>query len=213
MKEVFIQYVGYVKKTGIVGILVTCTVVFSGIWLIFKPIDNPPLTEEVESPFHEADTPRASLLYTKEETFSILKRGTLVNTFQVGDTARLGTLQITLYDAHDSTYKSLELDENNQRVYKDYFRARVRVYNTGYNSTEDIVMGLEDDLGNQYIMDHSFSSYLDGITDFGWARNVISQTLREGYLLFPPIHKEAHILQLTFMSQISNKKIIFEIER
>lgn len=157
-------------------------------------------------------SPRLSLLYSKEELFTILQKGNQTGTFKVGETAALGDLQITVFEANDGTYKSLDLDADNKRIYKNYFKARVRIFNPGIR-TDEIIVGLEDDLGNQYITDNSITIYLDGVPDFGWAKNVISQTLREGHLLFPPIPAEARKLKLTFMSEVSNEKIIFEIPR
>lgn len=179
----------------------------AGFWFLYTKNGNI-LSEQDCQTLHGQSK---SLLYTKEELFCILQKGTAVGAFEVGDTARLGGLQITLHEAGLGTYKSLELDANNQRIYKNYFSAGVRVYNTSYSATEEIIVGLEDDFGNQYIMDHSIASYLDGIEDFGWAKNVIPQTIREGHLLFPPIPDKAKKLKLTFMSEVSNEKIIFEV--
>lgn len=150
----------------------------------------------------------------EQSIFSIFKKGELVGTGEgVGQTVWLGNSRITLFGAGDGSYRPLELDEAGKRVTRGYFGADIEVYNTDLNITDFLIYGLTDDLGNEYERDFDIEFYLDDIQDLGVAKNYVPQTLRRGYLLFPPIDERAKKLELTVFSEIQNKKIIFEIER
>jgi len=149
----------------------------------------------------------------KPDIFSEFKKADLVGTFKTGETARLGDLEVTLYNIKEGQIRTLELNDDGSRKMQSYFGAQVKVFNTGSTVTEYIAMGLEDDKGNQYEPDSSVGFYLDNIKDFGWAKDSYPRTIREGYLLFQAPDKSATKLQLTFFSDVSKKKIIFEIPR
>ncbi len=147
-------------------------------------------------------------------TFSAIRKGELVGTsLGVKKPVWLGNLRITLFSVADGTYRPLELDEAGRRITKGYFGADIEVYNSDHSITESLLYGLKDDLGNKYERDFSIEFYLDGIKDLGVAKNYVPQTLRRGYLLFPPINEKAKKLELTVLSEVQNKKINFEIER
>ncbi len=150
----------------------------------------------------------------EQSIFSIFKRGELVATGSgVGQTVWLGNLRVTLFDARDGSYRPLELDDRGQRITREYFGADIEVYNSDLNTTDFLIYGLTDDIGNEYERDFDVDFYLDDIQDLGVAKNYIPQTLRRGFLLFPPINKEAKKIELTVFSEVQNKKIIFEIPR
>lgn len=149
----------------------------------------------------------------KPDIFSDIKKAELVGTFKINETARLGDLEITLYNIKEGQVRTLELNADGSRKMKAYFGAQVKVFNTSSTVTEYIAMGLEDDKGNQYEPDSSVAFYLDNIKDFGWAKDSYPRTIREGYLLFQAPAADAKKLQLIFLSNVSKKKIIFEIPR
>ena len=150
----------------------------------------------------------------EQSIFSIFKKGELVATGTgVGQTVWLGNLRVTLFDVRDGSYRPLELDDRGQRVTRGYFGADIEVYNSDLNTTDFLIYGLTDDLGNEYERDFDIDFYLDDIQDLGVAKNYIPQTLRRGFLFFPPINEGAKKLELTVFSEVQNKKIIFEIPR
>src|SRR3989344_8923567 len=146
--------------------------------------------------------------------FSLIKKGELVGSaVGLGQTVWIGNLKVTLHQSVEESYRPLELDELGRRVTKTYFGIDLEVYNTDLNVTDFLVYGLTDDLGNEYERDFEVEFYLDDKKDLGKADNYISQTLRRGYLFFPPINEKAKKLELAVYSKVQDKKIVFEIER
>lgn len=160
--------------------------------------------------------------YKKESpAFSTMRKAELAATGQVGSKVTMGDLEITLSDIIEGTYHPLEVDENFKRISpRGYFGAQVMIFNTGYNQKEFLLFGLADDLGNQYERDKEIDFYVGGVRDFGPAREIYPRTIRGGdignekaYLLFPAQDPNAKKLQLTVMSETTNKKVVFEIEK
>ena len=150
----------------------------------------------------------------EKSAFSLIKKGELVgSTVGFGNTVWLGNLKITLQKSVEDSYRPLELDEYGRRVTKTYFGIDLEVYNTDLNVTDFLVYGLTDDLGNEYERDFEVEFYIDDKKDLGKADNYIPQTLRRGYLFFPPIDEKAKKLELAVYSKVQDKKIVFEIER
>jgi len=149
----------------------------------------------------------------KIDVFAEIEKGELVGTFAVGETVRLGEMEITLQNVKRDSFRTLELDSDGNRINKNYVGANLKVFNTSNITTEYIFIGLEDDKGNQYEMDKGAGSYIDGIKDFGWATDSYPRTIREGYALFTSVDQIATNLKLIIFSNISKKKIIFEFER
>ena len=165
----------------------------------------------------------ALISWFKEEspTFSAIRKAELVATGKVGSKVLMGDLEINLLDVVEGSYHPLEVDEEFKRVPpRGYFGTRVTIFNTGYNEKEFLLIALTDDLGNQYERDKDVDFYVDGIKDFGPAREIYPRTIRGGdignekyYLLFSEIHSDAKKLQLVVMSETQNKKAVFDIDR
>ena len=161
--------------------------------------------------------------WLKEEnaTFSSIRKAELVTTAKLGSKVIMGDLEITLLDVIEDSYNPLELDEEFKRVPpRGYFGARVLIFNTSYNQKEFLLFGLTDNLGNQLERDKEIDFYVDGVRDFGPATEIYPRTIRGGdigsekvYLLFPAPDPNVKKLQLTVMSETTNKKIVFDIER
>ncbi len=151
----------------------------------------------------------------KIDIFAEADKGELAGTFSVNpnEIARLGDLEITLYNIQKGSFRTLELDQNNNRISKNYVAANLKVFNTSNVTAENLFIGLEDSKGNQYEMDKGASSYLNDIKDFGWAKESYPRTIREGYVIFTGLNETAEKFNLIIFSNVSKKKIIFEIPR
>ena len=161
----------------------------------------------------------------KEEspTFASMRKGELMGAGRVGSKIVMGDLEVSLLDVIDGTYSPLEVDKEFKRIPpRGYFGAQVMIFNTSYNQKEFLLFGLTDDLGNQYERDVEIEFYLDGVRDFGPAREIYPRTIRgeafgngndKAYLLFPAIVPEAKKLELTIFSETTNKKVVFDIEK
>ena len=162
-----------------------------------------------------------SWIKKESPTFSAIRKAELVATGKVGSKVLMGDLEISLLDVVEGSYHPLEVDEEFKRVPpRGYFGARITIFNTGYNEKEFLLIVLTDDLGNQYERDKDIDFYVDGIKDFGPAREIYPRTIRGGdignekyYLLFSEIHSDAKKLQLVVMSETQNKKAVFDIDR
>lgn len=147
-----------------------------------------------------------------QSVFSLFKKSELVGSGSgIGETAWLGNLRVTLHGIAEGTYRPLEVDDTGTRVEKGYFGADIEVYNSDLNTTDFLLYGLTDDLGNEYERDFEIDFYLDEIQDLGPADNYIPQTLRRGHLLFPPVDEKAKKLELTVYSKVKDQKVTFEI--
>lgn len=165
----------------------------------------------------------AIISWFKEESpaFATIRKAELAATGKVGSKVVMGDLEITFLETIEGTFSPLEVDKEFKRVPpRGYFGARVMIFNTGYNQKEFLLFGLTDDSGNQYERDREIDFYVDGARDFGPAREIYPRTIRGGdignekiYLLFPAPDSNAKKLQLTVMSETTNKKVVFDIER
>lgn len=149
----------------------------------------------------------------KLEVFPILNKGKIVGTFQVGDKANLGDLQVTLRNTREDSYRTLEVDSSGKRIVRSYFGIQLEIFNTSSNANDRIFFGLTDENGNKYERNKEIEFYLNDTKDFGSAKEIYPRTIRDGYLLFPALDPTVKKLQLVVFSEARKEKIIFEIER
>ena len=145
--------------------------------------------------------------------FSMIKKAELVGKFSVNDKAHIGETEISIYNTKEGSFNSFDRDANDERIVKKYYAVGVKVFNASEVVNDIFAIGLEDDKGNQYAMDHSIAFYLGDMRDFGPDENIYHRTIREGYLIFPAPDDAAKKLKLIFLSKVSQEKVIFEIER
>jgi len=150
---------------------------------------------------------------TESPTFSAIRKGELVGTGVVGSKVMVGSLEVTLQEVIEGSYRPLELDAQGNRVTKNYFAAKIMIFNTDPSGKEFLLFGLTDELGGQYERDTDVEFYVDTIKDFGPAKEIYSRTIREGYLVFEDPGVDAKNLQLTILSETTNKKVVFDIAR
>lgn len=145
--------------------------------------------------------------------FAAIRKGELAGAGKIGSKVSMaGDLEITLQSVAQGSYRPLELDEQGGRITKNYFGAQIMIYNKGQNK-ELLVFGLTDDEGGQYDRDKEAEFYVDGMKDFGPAKEIYPKTIREGYLVFSVPKKEGQKMQLVILSETTNKKVVFDIER
>jgi len=149
----------------------------------------------------------------KEAMFSSIEKAELAGTFAPSEVARVGSMEVTIYNVKEGSFTSFDRDENDNRIEKKYFAANIKVFNDSEVANDTLLIGLEDDAGNRYAIDNSIEFYVDNMKGFGPDENVYHRTIREGYLFYPAPPEAAKKLNLIFFSGITNKKIIFEIGR
>ena len=133
--------------------------------------------------------------------------------FGTEQTAKLGTLEINVYDVEESSYSPLELDENYQRITKTYLAVQIKVFNPSYNKTENLLIGLTDDRGNRYNLDPEVSFYVPNLKEFGRNMTIYPRIIQEGYIFFTDVDENAKELQLIFAASSTKEKIAFKVER
>lgn len=141
------------------------------------------------------------------------KKGEPSDMFQLGETAQLGSLQITTYDKKESFYSSLELDENYQRIRKKYLAINIKVFNPSMSETEQLIIRLKDARGQEYKVDHSVARYVPELKEFGRNMTIYPRIMQEGYVFFSGIDERAKKMQLIFTLEGKNEKVAFEVER
>lgn len=146
-------------------------------------------------------------------TFSAIRKGELAGTGQIGSKIIMGNLEVTLRNVVESSYRPLELNAQGARITKKYLAAEIMIFNTGYSEKEFLLIGLTDEKGGQYERDKDVEFYVEGIKDFGPAREIYPRTIREGHLVFQAPDEGAKKLQLTIVSETTNKKVVFNIAR
>ncbi len=142
---------------------------------------------------------------------AVLFEGKPSAVFEIGQTGRLGFLEITLFDFKESSYASSELDENYRRITKNYIAAQIKVFNSSQNQTENILIGLMDDRGNKYKPNYSVARNVPELKDFGRNMSIFSRIIQEGYIFFTDIDESAKTLQLIFALESTGEKIVFKI--
>lgn len=182
------------SKQWIAISLVVFVLLVAGAWLYFSGRER---TQETE----------------KNPVFSAIEQGELVGTGEVGSKIMMGDLEITLHDVIEDSYRPLELDEQGNRITKQFLAAQVTIFHTGYGEKEFLIFGLADERGGQYLRDRDVEFYVDDMKDFGPAREIYPRTIREGYLFFEAPEPTAQELQLMVLSETTNKKVIFSIQR
>jgi len=131
----------------------------------------------------------------------------------VEQTAKLGTLEINVYNVEESSYSALELDENYQRIIKRYLAVQIKVFNPSNDKTENLLIGLMDDRGNKYNLDPAVSSYVPDLKEFGRNMNIYPRIIQEGYIFFSNVDERATEVQLIFAVTSTKEKIAFKINR
>ncbi len=107
-------------------------------------------------------------------------------------TVKLENLEITVFNISEDSYKTLDLDENYQRIEKNYYKFYIKVFNNFsripqvYNLTDNEVIKilLEDNLGNFYKQDEEIPFFLSSLNLFGNSMEISPSSGREGYLIF-----------------------------
>jgi hypothetical protein len=105
---------------------------------------------------------------------------------------KLGYLEITVFNISEDSYKTLDLDENYERIEQKYYKVYIKVFNNfsripGIYSLEDnevIKILLEDNLGNFYKQDEEIPFFLSSLNLFGNSMEISPSSGREGYLIF-----------------------------
>jgi len=143
----------------------------------------------------------------------ILFKGKPTVVFEMGQIARLGSLEITVYNAKESSYLSLDLDENYQRITKSYLAVQIKVFNPSNDQTENLLIGLIDDRGNKYNLDPGVSSYIPDLREFGRNMNIYPRIIQEGYIFFSNLDEGGKEVQLIFAIASTKEKIAFKVER
>jgi len=142
-----------------------------------------------------------------------LDSGDLVGTFTISERGTLGDMLIDVHAIVEGSYKTLQVDSDENRLDKDYLGINIEIFNLSHTERDELFIGLEDDLGNEYNLDPSLAFYLGSVKEFNWDKYVYPRSISEGYLLFPPPHKDAKKVKLTFFSDVRGDKIIFELDR
>jgi len=136
--------------------------------------------------------------------------------FSMEQTAKLGTLEINVYNVEESSYSALELDENYQRIIKRYLALQIRVFNSSPGKTENILIGLMDDKGNRYKPNYSVAKDIFKdikVKEFGRNMNIYARIIQEGYIFFIDVDEDAEKIQLIFALESTGEKIVFKIKR
>ncbi len=149
----------------------------------------------------------------KQTDDDILFGGKPTAIFNLGQTAKLGSLEITIDDKKESSYTSLELDENYQRTKIDYLAIRVKVFNPSPTQTENLLIGLIDNQKSKYKPSFSIAHDIAELKDFSRNTSIFPRIIQEGYLFFTNINKESGKMQLIFVIRSTQEKIAFEFER
>lgn len=144
---------------------------------------------------------------------AILFEGAPSVIFELGQTAKLGVLEIDAYNIKESSYLALELDENYQRITKRYLTVPIKVFNPSFDTTENLLIGLIDDKGNKYRPNFSIAHDIPELKDFTRNMMIFPRIIQEGYIFFTDVNKEAKKLQLIFALESTKEKIAFEFER
>ena len=142
---------------------------------------------------------------------AILFEGEPSAVFGAEQTAKLGALEINVYDVEESSYSALELDENYQRISRRYLAVQIKVFNPSYDKTENLLIGLSDDHGNRYNSDPAVSLYVPDLKEFGRNMNIYPRIIQEGYVFFTDVDENAEKIQLIFALESTREKIAFEI--
>lgn len=133
--------------------------------------------------------------------------------FTTNQTGRLGSLQINFFDAKDVSYNSRELDENYQRIVKEYLAIQIKVFNSSFDETENLLIGLIDENGNKYLLDKTAYSNFPDMKGYGWNKNIFPRIIQEGYVFFEKINENSKNFQLIFALELTKEKIAFNFER
>jgi hypothetical protein len=189
-----------IKKTKpfilITSILILTTIVSGAIWW-----------------FNSKEKKSESHIKTEITEDTILFEGQPSAVFQLGETGKLGLLEINATDKKESSYLSFELDQNNQRIIKKYLAIQIKVFNPSNTQVEYLLIGLMDDQGNTYKPDYNVRFFVRGLKDFGKNMTIYPRIIQEGYIFFTNINENARELQLIFAASSTQEKIAFKVER
>lgn len=148
---------------------------------------------------------------TEEEL--VLYQGKPSAIFELGQTARLGLLEITAYDFKEGSYQTGEIDENYRRITKKYFAVQIKVFNPSFDKTEELLIGLRDDKGKHYKLSPMIGSHISELKDYGRNPNIYPRIIQEGYIYFLDVEEKAKELQLIFAITSTKEKVAFKIQR
>jgi len=179
------------KKIVVISIPVLMLIV-AGVVVFSPAVTGPKLTEKGETDY-----------------FSGSK---LIGTYGVGDMARLGNMEITLVATEEGEYNSFDRDSAGNRIQRGYYLAKIKIFNAGQGITYKIHHRLLDDKKGMYKTNYSIASFTEK-TPFGIDINSYPRTIREGYLMFQDINKDAEELTLEFVIESTQEKIAFIIPR
>lgn len=110
----------------------------------------------------------------------------------INKTLKLGYLEISVLNISSDSYRTLELDQNYQRVEKTYYKVYIKIFNnfsraSGIYKLQDneaVKISLEDSLGNTYNQDSEAQFFLRSHNLFGNSMEILPSSSREGYLIF-----------------------------
>ena len=131
----------------------------------------------------------------------------------MGQTAKLGSLEISFYDFKEGDYETSKVDENLQRIREKYLAAQIKVFNPSSDQTENILIILMDDQGNEYKINHSVPLYVADLKNFGRNMAIYPRIMQDGFVFFTEISDQAKKFELIFTGVESGEKIAFKIER
>lgn len=149
----------------------------------------------------------------QDATGNLLFKEQPIYVHQIGETAKIGSLEINLYNYKESSFQTLEVNKEYQRIEKKYIALQIRVFNISSDETENLSFGLLDDLGNQYLPDYSISSYVPDLKEFGRNMNIYPRIIQEGYIFFSDINEAANEIRLVFGIESPNERIDFSFKR
>ena len=120
-------------------------------------------------------------------------------------------LKIGLKEYQADSYNTFkQVGETFERADVNYYKVYVKVYNpSGEEKKTFSKIFLKDDLGNEYqpSIEILFGMRRQNIREFGMDMTIYPRTIREGYIFFPEIAKEAKKLNLVFELESGNQAI------
>ncbi len=163
-------------------------------------------------PFSKSN-PKTAADRIKAEESNILFKGKTNVTAKMGDSVNLGNLKVDFYNIKESSYLSFDKDSNQNRITVRYLAAQISVQNISGDKTENILIGLKDDKGNNYRLDFAVPFYVDDTRDFGRNMMMFPRTITDGYVFFSNVAEDAKNLELIVALSPSKEKAAFKFER
>lgn len=152
-------------------------------------------------------------LSPKDLDVQMFLKGKPTATAKLGQKLNLGVLEITTFNKKEGSYQSLELDENYKRITKTYLQIEAKVFNPSQDRTVILSIGLTDNLGNYYSLDHSVPFYVSGLKDFGKNMTIWPRVMQEGNLFFLNVSEKAKEFKLIFADTETKEKVAFKFNK